>query len=272
MSFTSKLLTIAIVLASVLPARVGNAASYDRVKSHLDRYIDTGSFESLCFAFGENRKLLSKDSHDPQANLNEAYMRYEGFNLDFESIGGFSSPPVTDLVGNCPYGQTFSQIVPPPFSVLGTPINYQASILYNLEQAANGGMSHPEFFSFYALILLETNDIARAAEITEMGIKQAPRRSSDGSIAELYFQSGIANTRLMEEAAQSMSSPQTPLIDIPLIGEIGGNFGRQSVDDMTRYYRQAKQAIEQSLELREHSEVRDYLQYLEQKAEALGIS
>ena len=271
MSFTSKLLTIAIVSASVLPARVGNAASYDRVKSHLDRYIDTGSLESLCFAFGENRKLLSKDSHDPQANLNEAYMRYEGYNFNSENSGDMFSPQAIDLVGNCPYGQSFSQIVPPAFNL--TPDTYyHLPLLYNLDQAANGGINHPEFFSFYARFLLETNDIARAAEITEMGITKAPRGSSAESIAELYFQSCIANTKLMEQAAQSMSSPQTPLIDIPLIGEIGGKFGRQSVDDMTRYYRQAKQAIEQSLELREHSDVRDYLQYLEQKAEALGIS
>ena len=271
MSFTSKLLTIAIILASVLPARVGNAASYNRVKSHLDEYIDTGSLESLCFAFGENRKLLSQDSHDPQASLNEAYIRYEAYNIDDLNIVGVFSPPIEDLVGNCPYGQSFDQII---FDALNLTrdISYHLPILYNLEQAANGGISHPEFFSFYARFLLETNDIARAAKITEMGITKAPRGSSAESIAELYFQSGIANTRLMEEAAQSMSSPQTPLLNFPIIGEIGGNFGRQSVNDMTRYYRQAKKAIEKSLELRENGDVRDYLQYLEQKAEALGIS
>ncbi len=271
MTFTSKLLSIAIILAPVLSARAGNAASYDLVRSHIDSFVETGSLESLCYAFGENRKLLSENSHDPQANLNEAYMRYEGINFDFASIGGVSSPQITELVGNCPYGQSFSEIVRHPFSFVSETY-YHLPLLYNLEQAEKGGVRPPEFYSFYARILLETNDIAKAAEITAKGIQKAPRGSSADSIAELYFQSGIANTRLMENATQSMSSSRTPMIDLPLIGAIGGEIGRQSVDDMTRYYREAKKALEQSLKLRDSSEVRDYLQNLEQKAQALGIS
>ncbi len=260
-----------ILIFTAVPAATRPAsASSDLLMKHIEDYERTGDLEYLCLAYGENKKRLSLNGNDPQANLIEAHIRDEGLHYDFDSIGGFRSPPTEVLVGNCPYGRNFNDIAPHPSTIMPDTY-YSQPLVYYLEQARKGGFVHPEFFSFYVRVLLDINDSAKAVEITQLGIKNAPRDSNPDSIAELYFQLGIANTRLMEQATQSMSSSRTPLIDIPLIGDIGG-LRRDSVDDVTFYYGKAKQAIEQSLKLREHDDVRDYLQYLEQQAEVLGVS
>ena len=260
----------AFLLALMLPARTVSASTDDRVQVYVDKYLETGDLEALCFAYFENRKILSLNPDDPQGNLREASFRIEGLNYDFDSIGGFSSPQVNELIGDCPVSN-FNDIAPHPSTIVPDTY-YNQPIRYYLEQTLKGGIDHPEFFILYARFLLDINDAAKAIEITELGIKKAPKGSSAAdSVAELYFQNGIANTRLMEQATQSMSSSRTPLVNIPLIGNIGG-LRRNSVDDVTYYYRKAKQATEQSLKLREHSEVRELLRELEQRAQVLGIS
>lgn len=271
----SKLQRLGISFTSLLffasSVHAGTPSSYyERVVSNIQEFEQTGSLERLCYAFGENRRIISEQPNDPLANWYEAIIRYHSLSTDISGGSAFGES-VTQYVEDCPYAQSFDQIVPTG-GVVPLDDYHRRQIYFNLEQAAKGGIVHPAFFALYTHIYLEDGNYSAAVETAETGIRKAPQDSDSGNLADLYKQAGIANAELMHQAAQSMSSPQQPIVNLPFIGSIGGTLGRESVDDMTRYYRKAKDALEKSLELREDSSVRDFLYRLEQKAQALGIS